>query len=377
MFTRKFKDKEISLLGFGTMRFPTTAPDTTDIDEEQARSMINYALEHGVNYIDTAYMYHDGKSEPFLGKALQEYDRKSYYLATKMPVWLSKGEDGLAKIFEDQLQRLKTDYFDFYLCHNLNVPYLSIMEKIKAYDFLWRKKEEGLIKHLGFSFHDKPEILAKIVNSYQWEFGQIQLNYIDWDFQDAKTQYEILTEKGLPCIIMEPVRGGALASLTPESREILKQAAPEKSIASWAIRYSAQLPNVMTVLSGMSSMEQLQDNIKTITDFNPLDPQETEALDKAVTAYKSKKTIPCTGCRYCCDCSQGVDIAEMFKIYNNRLLGASDFTLTFDYEATKPSSRESNCTSCGECLDKCPQKIDIPTELANFAEELKKAYANS
>ncbi len=375
METRKFKDKNVSLLGFGTMRFPTVSPDSSEIDREEAEKMLAYALNEGVNYIDTAYMYHDGQSEPFLGQALQSYKRDSYYLATKMPMWLGKDSAGIARIFEEQLQRLQTDYFDFYLCHNLNAPYLAITEKLKVYQYLARKKEEGLIKHLGFSFHDTPDLLSKIVKSYDWEFAQIQLNYVDWDFQDAKSQYEILKEHNLPCIVMEPVRGGALASLTPDAVEVLHKVNPNNSIASWAIRYAAQLPNVLTVLSGMSSMEQLQDNISTVNNFKPLDLSETEALDKAVEIYRKNKTIPCTGCRYCSDCSQGVDIAEMFKIYNNYLLGSSNFSFISDYEATKRSSRESNCTACGNCLDKCPQKIDIPTELENMAAALKKAYA--
>lgn len=377
METRNFLGKEISLLGLGAMRFPTSTPKAGDIDEKAAMEMLDYGLSHGINYIDTAYMYHDGNSESFLGRALKVYNRKDYYLATKMPMWQAKDREGIARIFENQLERLQTDYFDFYLCHNLNEANFRITEKLKVYDYLAAKKEEGVIKHLGFSFHDTPEVMEKIVNTYNWEFGQIQLNYIDWEFQQAKEQYEILEKNNLPCLVMEPVRGGTLANLTPETCDILKKAAPERSIASWAIRYCGQLPNVMTVLSGMSNLEQLKDNIATMEKFTALSHRETQALEEAVTLYKEKKSIPCTGCGYCSDCSQGVDIGEMFKIYNNYLLGASDDTFKNQYGATKGSSRESNCTSCGNCLDHCPQKIDIPRELENMAAELKKVYARS
>lgn len=376
METRSFLGEEISLLGFGAMRLPTI-PQTKDIDEDAAAEMLDYGLSHGINYIDTAYMYHEGKSESFLGRALKSYNRQDYYLATKMPMWQAKDRNRIARIFEDQLESLQTDYFDFYLCHNLNENNFKITEKLKVYDYLAEKKEAGIIKHLGFSFHAAPDVLKDIVKAYNWEFGQIQLNYIDWEFQQAKEQYEILAENRLPCIVMEPVRGGTLANLTEEARAVLKNAAPKSSIASWAIRYCAQLPNVMTVLSGMSNLEQLKDNIDTLAKLTPFNAQETKALAEAVDLYKEKKSIPCTGCRYCSDCSQGVDVAVMFKIYNNYLLGSSDDTFKSQYEVTKRSARESNCTGCGNCLDHCPQNIDIPGLLEKMAQDLKTVYARS
>lgn len=375
MEMRRFYQESISLLGMGAMRFPTIVGSKA-IDEIKAGEMLDYALHHGVNYIDTAYMYHEGNSESFLGKALKRYDRSSFKLATKLPVWMAEDAKGMEKIFAEQLRRLDTEYFDFYLCHNLNKENLSLVQKYKAFEFMFRMKEEGRIRHLGFSFHDEPKVLEEICRNFDWEFAQIQLNYIDWDLQKAKSQYEILEHYGLPCIVMEPVRGGALANLCPEANEILKSAASSRSIASWALRYAGQKPNVITVLSGMSNMEQLQDNIGTMTDFMPLSPAEEAALEKALEVYRKTKLIPCTGCRYCMDCKQGVDIPKMFAMNNEYRLGKQAERYLESYEKTKRSQRESNCTECGRCSEHCPQKIDIPTELRKTGEMIAELYQN-
>ncbi len=375
MEMRRFYQESISLLGMGAMRFPTIEGSKA-IDEIKAGEMLDYALHHGVNYIDTAYMYHEGNSESFLGKALKRYDRSSFKLATKLPVWMAEYAKRMEKIFAEQLRRLDTEYFDFYLCHNLNKENLFLVQKYKAFEFMFRMKEEGRIRHLGFSFHDEPKVLEEICRNFDWEFAQIQLNYIDWDLQKAKSQYEILEHYGLPCIVMEPVRGGALANLCPEANEILKSAASSRSIASWALRYAGQKPNVITVLSGMSNMEQLQDNIGTMTDFMPLSPAEEAALEKALEVYRKTKLIPCTGCRYCMDCKQGVDIPKMFAMNNEYRLGKQAERYLESYEKTKRSQRESNCTECGRCSEHCPQKIDIPTELRKTGEMIAELYQN-
>lgn len=375
MQTRPFQNKEqISLLGFGTMRLPRTAKDRQDIDEETGRKMVNYAIANGVNYFDTAYRYHDGRAEAFLGEALEKYPRDSYYLATKMPFWLAEGPADLDRIFEEQLKNCRTDYFDFYLIHNVNEAVWETAEKYKVYDFLKAKQRAGKIRHIGFSFHDSPKLLRKVISAYAWDFAQIQLNYLDWKMQDAKQQYDILTEKKIPVIVMEPVRGGSLAVLSPKATDILKAAAPEKSTASWAIRYAASFPNVLTVLSGMSDPAQLKDNIETLSDFKPLSEEEYKAIEKAADAYRTSMEIPCTYCRYCMECPSGVHIPKVFAIYNRQRTHEAVGRTYFDaeYRLLGEERQAHRCTRCGVCLSKCPQGIRIPDELekaAKFAAE--------
>lgn len=262
METRAYRgtDDRVSLLGFGAMRLPRVSPDTQEIDFERARELIDCAYTHGVNYFDTAYRYHDGDSEPFLGRALAEYPRESYHLASKMPTWLVHSLDEGKRIFADQLERCRTDYFDFYLCHSVGKSveeFTDVYEKTGLLDHLRAQKAAGAIRRLGFSFHGTPEVLRELIARGGWDFVQIQLNYLDWELLDAAQQYRILEENGLPCIVMEPVRGGNLVSLCPEAVEILRAARPGASTASWAIRFAASLPNVLTVLSGMSTLEQV------------------------------------------------------------------------------------------------------------------------
>lgn len=376
MEKRKVFDQEISLLGLGTMRLPVKNNEKGAIDKEAAAAIFDYALSHGVNYIDTAYMYHNGNAEGFTGEVLSQYDRRRYLLATKMPAWLSRSEAGVERIFEEQLKRLKTDYFDFYLCHNLNIPYYPYFKKYKVLEYLARKKEEGIIKHLGFSFHDTPEVRKGYLADFDWEFGQIQLNYLDWDMQRAKEQYQLLAAKKLPVIVMEPLRGGALATLAPDAVAHLKSAQPGKTPASLGLRFAAQLPEVMTVLSGMSSLEQLKENIETMNHFAPLSQGEQKDLAIAIELYKKNKMIPCTACRYCDGCPQGVDIAALFEINNHYRLGGSTWTYVQEYGNIPASAHEDNCTVCGKCVEKCPQGLDIPALLAETAAMVKEAYGN-
>ena len=281
------------------MRMPKLDPAKQEIDLATGQNLIDRAMEAGVNYFDTAYVYHGGDSEKFAGKALKKYPRESYFLVTKMPVRNVASEADVDRIFKEQLERCQTEYFDFYLLHNLNKDQWPKVEQYKIYDYLKEQQKAGKIRRLGFSFHDEPEILETIAAAHEWDFAQIQLNYFDWDAYRSREQYEVLTKRGIPVVVMEPLRGGTLASLNPEATEIFRKADPNASTASWAFRYVASLPNVMTVLSGMTYAEHLEDNIKTFTDFKPLTDEERKVIADALAAYKKSGAVPCTGCRYC------------------------------------------------------------------------------
>lgn len=365
--------EEISLLGYGCMRFPKIQEDKPEIDKEKSQKLIDYAYEHGVNYFDTAYPYHGGLSELFIGEALKKYPRESFYLATKMPPWDIKTTEDAERIFEEQLKKCQVSYFDFYLLHNMNTENFKHFEDLKAYELLSRKKAEGKIRYLGFSFHDTPKRLKTFVQAHDWDFAQIQLNYLDWEFQDAKGQYEILADNGIPVIVMEPVRGGALATLCDGAKELLLAKNPKDSVASWAIRYAASLPNVLTVLSGMSDMAQVQDNVATVTNFKPLDEGEREVLDKALELYKESRTVPCTGCSYCMPCPAGVDIPQIFAIYNQYCVSRDKGAFIDSYQELEESKRAHNCVNCKKCMEHCPQSIKIPNmldEAGTFASTL-------
>ncbi len=371
MITSKFKDSlDISLLGFGAMRLPQIKKDGKDvIDYEKAREFIEYAYENGVNYFDTAYVYHGGFSEVFLRDALKKYPRESYYIADKLPMWDLKCEEDTERLFNIQLERLGTEYIDFYLMHSLGRYNFDQALKYNVYETLKKLQSQGKIKYIGFSFHDNTDMLTEIVNTYEWDFAQIQLNYLDWETQNAKGQYEILTEKGIPAIIMEPVRGGALANLCEGANEILKGARPDKSIASWAIRYAASLPNVMTVLSGMSDITQVTDNVATISGFEPVTDEEMELIQKAADLYRKRDNIPCTGCAYCMPCPAGVDIPRLFKMYNDYSMNLNMNGFKNEYPKLDDNIKGYNCIKCGACEDLCPQSIEIRAKL-DFLEDL-------
>ena len=376
MTTREYKNTgdQISLLGFGCMRLPKIDPEKSDIDKEKAQEMIDYAYAHGVNYYDTAYPYHEGKSELFIGEALKKYPRESFHLVSKNPVWLVEKPEDAVNFLHEQLKKCQTEYFDFYLCHALNHDRLEMIKKHHIFESLQKEKEAGRIKHLGFSFHGTIEMLEEIVNAYDWDFAQIQLNYYDWDMQNAKREYEILTEHGLPVVIMEPVRGGALNTLCPQGIEMLKKADPNATPASWALRFAASLPSVLTVLSGMTAMEHVKDNVATMDDFKPLTDAERELLFQVAEVYKQSKTVPCTGCRYCMDCPAGVDIPAVFKIYNNYAVTENKAQFLADYEALGESKQAHNCVACRKCCSQCPQSIEIPErmkEIEALAKKLK------
>lgn len=366
---------DISLLGFGAMRFPTEGGPGTPVDVAAAARLVDRALAGGVNYFDTAYMYHEGTSEAVLGRLLSHHPRNSYYLADKLPIWRAETAQDIDRIFNEQLERCQTDYFDFYLAHALDADHYPKFEALGAYEILKQKKAQGKIRHLGFSFHDIPALLGQILSDHTWDFAQIQLNYLDWTLQDAKAQYEAITAMGLPVVVMEPVRGGALANLSQEAQTILSAAAPGRSAASWAIRFAASLPGVMTVLSGMSNMEQLEDNLSTMSPFAPLSGSDRTVLDGALAAYLAAGTIPCTGCRYCMDCPFGVDIPKHFAMHNQHKLDGrtNHFLNSYDYLGNEHQA--TRCVRCGACTPLCPQHIAIPDRLEEVVQAAAAANA--
>lgn len=364
---KQFKDIEISRLGLGNMRLPCKTPIKREanplIDYNKAQELVDMAYENGVNYFDTAYMYHAGKSEKFIGQALKKYPRESYYLADKLPIWMCKRPADMQKIFDKQLQRTGIDCFDFYLLHSLDKGNFEKCEKYGAYDFLLEKQKQGLIKNIGFSFHGTIDDLKTIVAAHHWDFAQIQMNYLDWKNQDAKTQYEILTEAGIPVIVMEPVRGGKLADVPKRVEELFKNNAPDKSIASWAIRFCATHDNVLTILSGMNAKEQMLDNLQSLTDFVPMTDVELKICQNAASIINESEIIPCTGCDYCADCPKSVKISTIFDVYNK--LKTEEYTT--DQAKEKYAQIDVNhtqCVACGKCKEHCPQSIDIPKMLS-------------
>ena len=366
---RKYRDTELTvpLLGFGMMRLPRKG-DGPEIDYAAAAAMFDRAMKAGCNYFDTAYMYIGGRSEKCAGDLLSKYPRDSYVLTSKMPLGMLRRPEDLERIFNDQLRKCKTSYFDFYMFHNVSENTWKRAEKLKVYEFLSKKMAEGKIRRLGFSFHDTPELLQKVVAARKWDFAQIQLNYLDWSLYRSREQYEILTKNNIPVIVMEPLRGGALASLNPEAAKILKTADPGASAASWAFRYIGSLPNVLVILSGMSKMEHLEDNLKTFSSFRPLSDADRKVLDKALAAYRKSLAVPCTDCRYCMPCPAGVEISRIFGLYNQYKISGNRFLFVNNYGAIDEDSRASACVGCGKCLKACPQKIQIPAELRKIGD---------
>ena len=362
MIYKQFQDLNLSRLGMGNMRLPVSRGG---IDKKKAQEIIDYAMEQGINYYDTAYVYHSGESESFLGEALSKYPRDSYYLATKFYVMANPD---IEQVFEEQLRRLHTDYIDFYLLHCVNEETIgAYMKENRHYmDYLLEQKARGRIRHIGFSSHGKPETLKKFLDwSDAFEFVQIQLNYLDSTMQDAKRQYEIITEHGLPVWVMEPVRGGRLASLGEKYDAVLKQAKPEWSIPAWAFHWLMGLPNVTMILSGMTTMEQIQDNVSTFQTEEKLTPEQRMLLSNAAAGYQSRLAVPCTACRYCCDgCPEHIDLPRWMNLYN-------ELHLTHDKRVWEKAMEETAgpaaCIGCGQCTAHCPQNIDVPGYLSRLS----------
>ncbi len=358
----------LPLLGFGLMRLPQK---DGKVDYATAEAMVAKAMNAGCNYFDTAYMYHNGESEKFVGQILSKYPRESYYLTSKMPVMMMNSEADNARIFNEQLTRTKAGYFDFYFLHWLNEAHWEKAQRIKTVEFMQKMKAEGKIRHLGFSYHGEPETLQQIATAHPWDLVQTQLNYLDWELCRSGEQYEVLTKLGIPVSVMEPLKGGTLVNLTPESKKVFEMANPNVSTASWGLRYVASLPNVQVVLSGMSAPDQIEDNLKTFSPFKPLSDTERQTVAEALAAYRKSGAVPCTACKYCSPCPVGVDIPRNLALHNQVKGGLPVFHAKLVYDAMTEEQRASGCVHCGACKKKCPQSIDIPKLMTEIAEEVK------
>ena len=363
--TKKYVEKldaNVSLLGFGCMRFPTTADGK--IDEVTAERMFDQAYAAGVNYYDTAYPYHNGASEVFTGKMLNKFPRDSYYVATKLPSWEIHTLDDAKKMFDLQLKRLDKDYVDFYLLHALGKERWESLRDLGVVEYLEEKQAEGKIKYLGFSFHDEYEVFEDIVNYKDWDFCQIQLNYMDTDEQAGMKGYKLTEEKNIPLVIMEPIKGGLLANLPDDVNAKFNAVDEKASSASWALRWVASLPNVKVVLSGMSNEVQMQDNLVTFTDFKEMSAEELKVIDEVSAILRSRVNNGCTGCRYCMPCPAGVNIPGNFAQWNRYGIyrNESDARWHWANELTD-AERAKNCIKCGKCEKACPQKICIREDL--------------
>ncbi len=362
---------ETSLLGFGCMRFPTTSDGK--IDEVKAEAMLDEAIAAGVNYIDTAYPYHNKESEPFVGKVLKKYDRSSFYLATKLPVWFVDSKEDAERIFEEQLSRLQTDYIDFYLLHSMNKGQWDKMQKLGVVDYCQKLKEEGRIKYLGFSFHDSYEAFEEMLLARDWDFCQIQLNYMDTDEQAGMKGYALAEKQGVPLIIMEPIKGGSLAAFADDITVKLRELDADASTASFALRWVGSLPNVKVILSGMSTMEQVKDNLATFKEFKPLSETEKATIDEIVTIIKSRVQNGCTGCRYCMPCPAGVNIPACFSAWNTYHMYQNYNVVSWKWEhELGDKAQAKNCIQCGKCEAQCPQKIAIREDLKKVQIDLDK-----
>lgn len=353
---------ETSLLGFGCMRFPVNADGS--INEELAEKMLDKAIASGVNYIDTAYPYHGGKSEPFVGKALAKYDRSSYYLATKLPVWEVHSLEDVDRIFNEQLTRLRTDYVDFYLLHAMGRDRFHEMRDMGVISKLEEMKAAGKIKYLGFSFHDSYDAFEEMINYKDWDFCQIQLNYMDTEEQAGLKGYQLATDKGIPVVIMEPIKGGSLAYFADDITARFRAMDSDASVASFALRFVGSLPGVKVILSGMSNMEQVDDNLNTFIDFKPLSDAEEKEIMDIVSLLRSRVQNGCTGCRYCMPCPAGVDIPGCFQAWNTYHMYQMYDAAKWKWETDLGDKKQAkNCIKCGKCEAACPQKISIREDL--------------
>lgn len=362
-------DTTVSRLGFGAMRMPRIGEE---VDTETVKKMVDSAIAAGLTYFDTAYVYHGQKSEGVLKECLVDrYPRDSFTIADKIPLWMANGPEDVARIFEEELSRLGVSYIDFLLLHAMNADRWEDAKKWHANEYQQELKKQGKIRFAGFSFHDKPETLRKMLAEGQWDFCQLQINYFDWD-DYAQELYNIATEAGIPIIVMEPIRGGALANLAPDVAAPFRKACPGSTDAEWALRFVASQDNVAVILSGMSNLEQMEQNLTTFDKMQPLNETEQQAVKDVMAAIHAKPLVPCTGCRYCMDCPFGVDIPAVFNIYNDyQMFNNIDTCKNRYHKLLNEGHGVDHCRNCKACMKHCPQGIQIPVRLAEIHELLK------
>ena len=372
MIYRKFQDLQLSALGMGAMRLPVVDGNDAVIDEPAAVEMVDYAMAHGVNYYDTAWGYHNGQSELVMGRALKRHPREKFYLATKFPGYDLANMPKVREIFPKQLEKCQVDYFDFYLFHNvceMNIDaYLD--PKYGIYDYLMEQKRAGKIRHLGFSAHGSIDVMKRFLDAYgkDMEFCQIQLNWLDWKFQDAEGKVKLLREHNIPVWVMEPLRGGRLARLSDEEAAKLAALRPDEAPAAWAFRFLQAIPEVTVTLSGMSNLEQLKQNIATYETDAPLNGEEWKALMSVADDMLGKKILPCTACHYCVShCPQGLDIPSLLELYNEHNFTGGGFIAPMALSALPEDKRPTACLHCHSCEAVCPQQIKISDAMESFA----------
>jgi predicted aldo/keto reductase-like oxidoreductase len=376
MLYNDFQGLKLSALGFGTMRLPVLADG--QIDQEELDRMVDAAMAAGVNYYDTAYPYHGSMSEPAIGRSLARYPRESWYLATKFPGHQNvHGVKPLLpeEVFEEQLLKCGVDFFDFYLIHNVNENSLAYYgnPENRFMDYFVEQKKNGRIRHLGFSCHGSIDTLNRFLDAYgdDMEFCQLQLNYLDWTFQQGREKTEILARRGIPVWVMEPLRGGKLAKLAPEHEETLKALRPDEEIPAWAFRFLQSVPSVTVILSGMSDEVQLEKNLKTFSEDRPLNEEEMKALTDVAAKMLSRGTVPCTACHYCVShCPMGLDIPRLLSLYNEHAYTGGGFIAPMALSALPEDKRPGACLQCRSCEQVCPQQIRISEVLADFSAKL-------
>ena len=366
---KNFQQIKLSTLGMGNMRLPAVDPKDpkSPIDYVAAHEIIDHAYEQGINYFDTAYVYNDGESERCLGACMKKHPRDSFYLATKF--YIDANPDYEA-VFEEQLERLQTDHIDFYLLHCLMENNIDKYLESGAIDYFLKQKELGRISYLGFSSHAGLETLTRFADHHAWDFAQLQINYYDWNYGTAAKEYQILADRHIPIMVMEPVRGGRLATLTPEANALLQAAHPDWSIAAWALRFVKSQPAIQVILSGMSHMDQIRDNLVTFDDEEGLNEEDMATLMKACQMFKDQVQVPCTGCRYCTSgCPMEINIPEYLKLYNTYKVDGP-WSLQ-DAAKIESTGKPADCIGCGACTGHCPQSIEIPKIMEELAGLLK------